>query len=264
MRHEKAPGCGTLVVGVVVGRILPRSYRPAQVPLSLLLYLGTCRHAQATIPPSSLRWVVCTRPAHPPSLAAKAFSGLGPRLSHCIRAHILYFWPVRVSLRGRRKTRAGCWCGTPDLLELVASRSAIDLLIRRGLLVSGKLGFVTMFFFSLMHILCSFVHRCVRSFSFGSFPPIRVPALSCMSACPPLIIVVSPFTAIINSKTLRRPISLQVLRVPVPFGSVRYLAPPKGASTRSKSQGPAGALHCINILGRVSRRSFLAAKVLGK
>ena len=42
-------------------------------------YSCTCRHAQATIPPSSLRWVVCTRPAHPPSLAAKAFSGLGPR-----------------------------------------------------------------------------------------------------------------------------------------------------------------------------------------
>lgn len=112
-----------------------------------------------------------------------------------------------------------------------------------------------------MHILCSFVHRCVRSFSFGSFPPIRVPALSCMSACPPLIIVVSPFTTTINSKTLRRLISCKfcVCR----SRSVRYLAPPKGASTRSKSRGQAGALHCINILGRVSRRSFLAAKVLG-
>lgn len=120
--------------------ILPRSgYR----------YSCTCtvgRHAQATIPPSSLRWVVCTRPAHPPSLAAKAFPGLGPRLSHCIRAHILSIFGQSASLSEAGARRAGCWCGTPDLLELVASRSAIDLLFRRGLLVSGKLGFVTMVF----------------------------------------------------------------------------------------------------------------------
>ena len=128
------------------------------------------RHTQAPIPPLSLRWVVCTRPAHPPSLAAKAFSGLGPRLSHCIRAHILYFWPVRVSLRGRQRQgarRAGCWCGTPGL-ELVASRSAIDLLFRRGLLVSGKLGFVTMFF----SLWCTFsVRSSLRSFVLVRFIP---------------------------------------------------------------------------------------------
>lgn len=157
MRHEKAPG---------------RSYPCRSACRCRYRYSCTCRHAQATIPPSSLRWVVCTRPAHPPSLAAKAFSGLGPRLSHCIRAHILYFWPVRVSLRGRQRQgarRAGCWCGTPDLLELVASRSAIDLLFRRGLLVSGKVSFVTMFFslwctFSVRSFIVAFVRsRSVRS-----------------------------------------------------------------------------------------------------
>ena len=239
---------------------LPRSIESRSAGRCRYRYSCTCRHAQATIPPSSLRWVVCTRPAHPPSLAAKAFSGLGPRLSHCIRAHIpLFLASPRLSPRqaeaGAR--RAGGWCGTPDLLELVASRSAIDLLFRRGLLVSGKFSFATMVF-SLSDAHSLFVHRCVRSFSFGSFPPISQSTCTLMYVCMPSANhrVVSPFTTTITSTTLRRLISLQVSRVPVPFGSVSCSAQgPREPAQEARVRAQRG--HCIALYPREGESSVL-------
>ena len=142
MRHEKAPG--TLVVVGLVGRILLAiAGAHAGAVIVTPVRVGTPRlpyHPRLCVG-------LCALVRHILHLwRRKPFLVWDPDLSHCIRAHILSIFGQSASLSEAGARRAGCWCGTPDLLELVASRSAIDLLFRRGLLVSGKLGFVTMVF----------------------------------------------------------------------------------------------------------------------